>query len=97
QYLQILVMTIPSGYMSRLIRYPFNKIPTDLANIDDLIKMVHDMLIAKLRIIRCLDCSNNSNNINITSNEEFKLRLKKKVPELQNNDDYDFLDTPKTP
>ncbi|KAF0424547.1 hypothetical protein F8M41_006542 [Gigaspora margarita] len=39
QYLQILVMTIPSGYMCRLIRYPFNKIPTDFVNIDDLIKI----------------------------------------------------------
>ncbi|CAG8591217.1 17920_t:CDS:10, partial [Racocetra persica] len=92
QYLQTLVITIPSGYMCQLIRYPFNKISTDLANIDDLIKMVHDMLVAK-----CLDCSNNSNNINIISNEEFKQRLKKKISELQNNNDYNFPDTPKTP
>ncbi|CAG8727220.1 4487_t:CDS:2, partial [Gigaspora margarita] len=83
QYLQILVMTIPSGYMCRLIRYPFNKIPTDLANIDDLIKIVHDMLVDKLCIIQCLDCSNNSNNVNIISNKEFKQCLKKKISELQ--------------
>ena len=48
QYLQTLVMTIPSGYMCRLIRYPFNKIPTDLTNVDDLINMVYSMLVAKV-------------------------------------------------
>ncbi|CAG8743114.1 21178_t:CDS:2 [Dentiscutata erythropus] len=33
----------------------------------------------------------------VISNEEFKQCLKKMSPELQNDDDYDFPDTPKTP
>ncbi|CAB4439969.1 unnamed protein product [Rhizophagus irregularis] len=47
QYLQMLVMDIPSGYICQLRRYPLSKIPTVLSEIDDLISVVYDMLIAK--------------------------------------------------
>jgi len=92
----MLVMDIPSGYMCRLRRYPSSKIPTILSEVDDLISMIHDVFIAKLRITRCLEYS--SNLINEIPNEALKKRLKKKAINLrQENDDYDFPSSQKTP
>ncbi|CAB4408188.1 unnamed protein product [Rhizophagus irregularis] len=50
QYLQMLVMDILSGYICQLRRYPLSKIPTVLSEIDDLISVVYDMLIAKVMV-----------------------------------------------
>ncbi|CAG8685954.1 6487_t:CDS:2, partial [Funneliformis caledonium] len=47
QYLQQLVMDIPCGSICRLRRYPSTKIPAKLDEIDELITMVNDMLVAK--------------------------------------------------
>src|SRR6185312_2104345 len=118
----MLVMDIPSGYICRLRRYPLSKLPTDLSEIDDLISMVSDVLIAKvmngllnyqpisyiaytyllfvqLRITRCLKNSNNpSDRTSIDSNEALKKRLKKKsINRRQENDDYEFPSSQKTP
>ncbi|CAI2189332.1 9979_t:CDS:10 [Funneliformis geosporum] len=47
QYLQQLVMDIPCGSICRLRRFPTTKIPASLDEVDELIAMVNDMLIAK--------------------------------------------------
>ena len=46
----MLVMDIPSGYICRLRRYPLSKVPTVLSEIDDLISVVYDVLIAKVMV-----------------------------------------------
>ncbi|CAI2199310.1 8607_t:CDS:2, partial [Funneliformis geosporum] len=79
--------------------YPLSKVPTDLSEIDDLISVVYDVLIAKLRITQSLEYSNNpTDKTSINSNEALKKRLKKKViNRRQENDDYEFPSSQKTP
>ncbi|RUS26097.1 hypothetical protein BC938DRAFT_471241 [Jimgerdemannia flammicorona] len=98
----------PSGYMSRIRRYPPSKIPPTFAEVDDLISMIHEVYIYLLgrsithtysfrliqfRIVRCLE---HSNIVNLTSNEALKERLKKKAIKSR-ADDYDFPDSVYTP
>ncbi|GES78735.1 C2H2-type zinc finger transcription factor [Rhizophagus clarus] len=94
QYLQVFVMDIPSGYMCRLRRYPSSRIPTVLSEVDDLISLISDVLIAKLRITRCLERSSDSSNKTlINSNEALKKRLKKKAivnKRQEKEGDYEF-------
>ena len=52
QYIQQLVMDIPCGSICRLRRYPSTKIPATLDEIDELITMVNDMLVAKVCLIQ---------------------------------------------
>ncbi|RUP46112.1 hypothetical protein BC936DRAFT_147344 [Jimgerdemannia flammicorona] len=47
QHLQVLVIDTPSGYMSRIRRYPPSKIPPTFAEVDDLISMIHEVLVGK--------------------------------------------------
>ncbi|RUP51847.1 hypothetical protein BC936DRAFT_145197, partial [Jimgerdemannia flammicorona] len=79
QHLQVLAMDTPAGYMCRLRRYPSTKVPPTLAEVDDLIDMIHQVLIGKLRIARSLG----SSCVQLTSNQELKERLKKKPIKLQ--------------
>ncbi|CAB5183908.1 unnamed protein product [Rhizophagus irregularis] len=92
QYLQQLVMDIPCGSICRLRRYPSTKIPAKLDEIDELITMVNDMLVAKLRIRRCFE---SINNIDSSSNEGLKRRLKNRK-EIKSEAD-NLPDTQKTP
>ncbi|CAG8591694.1 15310_t:CDS:2, partial [Racocetra persica] len=92
QYLQQLVMDVPCGSICRLRRYPSTKIPARLDEIDELITMVNDMLIAKLRIKRCIEIVNNMNS---SSNVELKRRLKNRK-EIKVDAD-NLPDTQKTP
>jgi len=93
QHLQVLAMDTPSGYMCRLRRYPSAKVPPTLAEVDDLIDMIYQVLIGKLRITRSLG----SSCVPLTSNQELKKRLKNKSIKLPAHDDYDFPDTQRTP
>jgi len=90
QYLQQLVMDIPCGSICRLRRFPSTKIPASLDEVDELITMVNGMLIAKLRIKRCLESVNNA-----SSNIELKRRLKN-IKEIKIEAD-NFPDTQNTP
>ncbi|PKY13044.1 hypothetical protein RhiirB3_424778 [Rhizophagus irregularis] len=91
QYLQQLVMDIPCGSICRLRRFPTTKIPESLDEVDELIAMVNDMLVAKLRIKRCLESVNNY----YSSDIELKRRLKNRKEIKAGGDN--FPDTQKTP
>ncbi|KAG9307537.1 hypothetical protein G9A89_000016 [Geosiphon pyriformis] len=94
QQLQILVLDTPSGYMCRIRRYPSSKIPATLTEVDHLIGMIHDVLVAKFRIMRCMG---HSKIVNLTSNEALKESLKKKAVKPRVDDDYDLPNTQRTP
>ncbi|CAG8586136.1 15880_t:CDS:2 [Funneliformis caledonium] len=91
QYLQQLVMDIPCRSICRLRRFPTTKIPASLDEVDELLVMVNDMLVAKLRIKRCLESVNNY----YSSNIELKKRLKNRKEIKARGDN--FPDTQKTP
>ncbi|CAB4419588.1 unnamed protein product [Rhizophagus irregularis] len=91
QYLQQLVMDIPCGSICRLRRFPTTNIPESLDEVDELIAMVNDMLVAKLRIKRCLESVNNY----YSSDIELKRRLKNRKEIKAGGDN--FPDTQKTP
>ncbi|GBC44549.2 C2H2-type zinc finger transcription factor [Rhizophagus irregularis DAOM 181602=DAOM 197198] len=86
-----LVMDIPCGSICRLRRFPTTKIPESLDEVDELIAMVNDMLVAKLRIKRCLESVNNY----YSSDIELKRRLKNRKEIKAGGDN--FPDTQKTP
>ncbi|CAG8609922.1 11528_t:CDS:2 [Funneliformis caledonium] len=48
QYLQLLVMDIPSWYVCRIQRKPLCEFPKTLVNVDELITIIHEVLVAKL-------------------------------------------------
>ena len=47
-------MDIPCGSICRLRRFPITKIPASLDEVDELIAMVNDMLVAKVCSINCI-------------------------------------------
>ncbi|CAG8725546.1 4752_t:CDS:2 [Funneliformis mosseae] len=90
QYLQLLVMDIPSWYVCRIQRKPLCEVPKTLVNVDELITIIHEVLVAKFHIIRCLKKLNDYN----INNEILKARLRKRK---KLNDDYEFPKSHDTP
>nr|CAG8460266.1 15517_t:CDS:2 [Entrophospora candida] len=68
-------------------------VPTSLADVDELIKMIHSMLIAKLCLRRCLELTSEKKNC---SNQDLKKRSRDRK-EINTDDDDFFPNTQTTP
>ncbi|CAJ0863778.1 15848_t:CDS:10, partial [Entrophospora sp. SA101] len=86
QHLKIHVMDVPAGYVCRLRSSCRTKIPSTLLEVDELITMVNEVLIAKDKEIL--------NKINFVSDDGFKKHLRERTNFQE--EDYEFFDSQKS-